>query len=136
MWPGLCLGLTDGIHVSKTKEVKSRTDLNRWQVEWGREQPLAPGSWVVSSVCRVGKMSVQLIVTVSRQWPLHRSLQSREAAGDTRREEVAARPRARRLFRIPASRAGPGELWPLVSSQWVIQKLLQIAARACLPRSS
>lgn len=67
MWPGLRLGLTDGIHVSKTKEAESRTDLNRWQVEWGREQPLALGSWVVSSVCRVGKMSIQLIVTVSWQ---------------------------------------------------------------------
>lgn len=67
MWPGLHLGLTDGICVSKRKEAESRTDLNRWQVESGREQPLALGSWVVSSVCCVGKMSVQLIVTTGWQ---------------------------------------------------------------------
>lgn len=32
-----------------------------------------------------------------------------------------------------ASRTSPGLLWPLVSSQEVIQKFLQNAARACSP---
>lgn len=125
--PPLDFGQMKCVFLEERRE--SRPDFNRLQVRPGRKKD-------VLLLLRPRAASSSNGVVGGTAW---RRLQFRgrwaERSGRRGAEVVRPQRPERGSSKASASRASPGPLWPLVSSQEVIQKFLQTAAGACWPGS-